>query len=98
MLARQREGSVVCPSCGYLVGVNDEKCFNCGRWNPGLWGYAPLLRRLGNDLGFTNLVVGVCAALYLVTLLASGGAIRMGGLFNLLSPGCTAAFSTSCST
>jgi rhomboid protease GluP len=86
MLSRQRTGSVVCPSCGNLVGVNDAQCFNCGRRNPGLWGYAPLLRRLGNDLGFTNLVIGGCAALYLATLLASGGHIGMGSLFNLLAP------------
>ncbi len=72
MLARQRTGSVVCPSCGNLVGVNDERCFNCGRWNPGMWGYAPLLRRLGNDFGFTNLVVGGCAVLYVACLLISG--------------------------
>jgi rhomboid protease GluP len=92
MFTRQREGSVVCPSCGYLVGVNDERCFNCGRRNPGLWGYAPLLRRLGNDLGFTNLVIGGCSVLYLLTLLASGGAIGMSGLFNLLAPSTQALF------
>src|SRR5437899_9613360 len=44
----------VCPSCGNLVGVNDERCFTCGRWNPGLWGFAPLLKRLGRDLGFRS--------------------------------------------
>ncbi len=83
---------MVCPSCGHLVGVNDERCLNCGRWNPGLWGYAPLLRRLGNDLGFTNLVIGGCAVLYVLTLLASGGSIRMNGLFNLLAPSTQALF------
>ncbi len=83
---------MVCPSCGNLVGVNDERCFNCGRRNPGMWGYAPLLRRLGNDLGFTNLVIGGCVALYLATLLASRGRIGMGGLFNLLAPSSEALF------
>ena len=39
MLKRQRTGSVVCASCGSLVGVNDDKCYSCGRRNPGLWGY-----------------------------------------------------------
>ena len=52
MFKRQRTGSVVCASCGSLVGVNDDRCYTCGRRNPGLWGYGPLLRRLGNDLGF----------------------------------------------
>src|SRR5438067_804217 len=44
-MLRQKWGSIVCPSCGNLVGVNDERCFTCGRWNPGLWGFAPLLSR-----------------------------------------------------
>ena len=28
-LKRQTEGSVICTSCGVLVGVNDERCDNC---------------------------------------------------------------------
>jgi rhomboid protease GluP len=87
MLSRQRTGSVVCPSCGNLVGVNDERCYNCGRWNPGLWGFAPLLRRLGNDLGFTNLVIGGCTVLYVATLLVSGrGLSVVAGPMNFLVP------------
>jgi rhomboid protease GluP len=86
MPLRQRVGSVVCPSCRNLVGVNDERCFHCGRWNPGLWGFTPLLRRLGNDLGFVSLIVWGCAGLYALTLVAAGPSIRMNGLFSLLSP------------
>jgi rhomboid protease GluP len=85
MFKRQRTGSVVCPSCGNLVGVNDERCYNCGRRNPGMFGFAPLLRRLGNDFGFTSVVIGACATLYVLTLLASGRNIGMNG-FNFLSP------------
>jgi membrane associated rhomboid family serine protease len=86
-LRRQTTGSVVCTSCGSLVGVRDEKCFNCGRRNPGLWGFAPLLRSLGNDLGFVPLVIWSSSALYLVSLLLSGSAMRMsGGLFGFLAP------------
>ena len=86
LLKRQTTGSVVCPSCRNLVGVRDERCWNCGRWNPGLWGFAPMLRSLGNDLGFVALVVGGCGTLYVLTLLASGPNIGMNGLFGLLSP------------
>src|SRR5512145_2509848 len=87
MFKRQTTGSVVCTSCGSLVGVRDEKCFNCGRRNPGLWGFAPLLRSLGNDLGFVPLVIWSSSALYLVSLLLSGTAMRMGGgLFGFLAP------------
>ncbi len=58
MFKRKTEGSVLCSSCGVLVGVNDPTCYNCGRRNPGLWGFGPALRALGNDLGFVNIVTG----------------------------------------
>ena len=89
MFKRQRTGSVVCASCGSLVGVNDDTCYSCGRRNPGLWGFGPVLRRLGNDMGFVSLVVAVCAALYgamLLTTLVLGGSIIGGNLFGLLAP------------
>ena len=87
MFKRQTTGSVVCSSCGSLVGVRDEKCYNCGRRNPGMWGFAPLLRSLGNDLGFVQLVIWGCGALYVISLLLSGSALRMGGgLFGFLAP------------
>lgn len=86
MFKRQTSGSVVCSSCGSLVGVRDDRCFHCGRINPGLWGYAPALRRLGQDLGFVPIVIWSCGILYVLTLLASGGAIRMQGLFSFLAP------------
>jgi len=73
-----------------LVGVNDERCYNCGRRNPGLWGFAPALRSLGRDLGFVPFVIGTCIILYVLTLLASRGNIGMGGLFSLFSPSGTA--------
>jgi rhomboid protease GluP len=92
MFKRQRTGSVVCPSCGNLVGVNDDRCYNCGRWNPGMWGFAQVLRRLGTDFGFTNIVIGACTALYMLTLLASRGQIGMSGLLSLLSPSRLALF------
>jgi rhomboid protease GluP len=86
MLKRQTTGSVICTSCGVLVGVNDDRCYNCGRRNPGLWGYAPALRSLGRDLGFVPFVIGACFFLYVLTLLSSQGDIGMGGLLGMLSP------------
>jgi len=86
MFKRQTEGSVVCVSCGHLVGVLDDRCYNCGRRNPGLWGWAPLLRRLGQDLGFVQLVTLGCGGLYVATLIASGGGMQAGGLFGILAP------------
>jgi rhomboid protease GluP len=93
MFQRRTSGSVVCPSCGSLVGVRDEKCYTCGRVNPGLWGFGPALRNLSLNLGFSQLVVGVCVALWLVTLLMSNGALGGGGsILSALSPSGEALF------
>lgn len=54
-----------------LVGVNDDTCYNCGRRNPGLWGYGPALRRLGQDMGFVPFVMGATITLYVLSLLLS---------------------------
>jgi rhomboid protease GluP len=86
VLGRRTSGSVVCPGCGSLVGVRDDKCYSCGRANPGLWGFGPALRRLGNDLQFSQFVVGGCVTMWVVTLLFSGGAIGGGGIMSALSP------------
>ena len=86
MLGRRTSGSVVCPSCGSLVGVRDDKCYTCGRANPGLWGFGPLLRQLGADLGFVPLVIGASTVLYALTLLASGSAISPAVGLNFLAP------------
>jgi|SRR5687767_4450481 len=79
MFGRQTTGSVVCVACGYLVGVKDERCYNCGRRNPGLWGYAAALRQLGSDMGFIPFVMGLSVVLYVLTLIASRGEIMGGG-------------------
>ena len=87
MLNRRTTGSIVCPSCGSLVGVGDDACYSCGRANPGLWGFGPVLRRLGADFGFVPLVVGGSTLLYLLTLVASGSGLTvMRDVFSILSP------------
>jgi rhomboid protease GluP len=90
VLGRKRTGSVLCTSCGVLVGVNDATCYNCGRRNPALWGFAPLLRSLGNDLGFTPFVFGLCVVMYILTIVASAG--LGGGGFDLFGPDVRALF------
>ena len=78
MFRRQREGSVLCTSCGVLVGVNDPACYNCGRRNPGLWGFAPAFRALGLDLGFVNIVTGATITLYVLSLVLSRQGTQIG--------------------
>src|SRR4026207_1276880 len=80
---RRTTGSVVCPLCGSLVGVRDDKCYTCGRSNPGLWGFGPMLRPIRADFGFAQIVVGTCVTLWVITLLMSGAAVRVGS--NILS-------------
>ncbi|MBP1643753.1 MAG: gluP 1 [Acidobacteria bacterium] len=92
MLRRQRTGSVVCPSCGRLVGVQDERCLSCGLRNPGLWGFAGALRRLSGERALPALLMGGCAALYLVSLLLTPDLLGGRALTSLLAPGQGALF------
>jgi membrane associated rhomboid family serine protease len=91
MFGRKTTGSVLCPSCGKLVGVQDDTCWNCGRRNPGLWGFAPLFQHFGRDLGFVQAVLWGCSALYLTTLLVDVRSIGMSGL-SILAPGVQSLF------
>ncbi len=92
MFRRQRTGSVICTSCGVLVGVDDDRCYNCNRRNPGLWGWAPALRSLGQDLGFVPFVMGTCVVVYGLMFVFSQGQVGTGGLFSLFSPSQEALF------
>src|SRR5688572_14529863 len=78
MFKRKTEGSVICSSCGVLVGVNDPTCYNCGRRNPGLWGFGPALRALGNDLGFVNIVTMGTILMYVLSLVMSRDGMNVG--------------------
>ena len=85
MFKKQTGGSVVCPSCRNLVGVNDEQCFNCGRRNPGMWGYAKIFQQLGYDLGFLPFVLYGSVLMFILTLLWDPAGIRSGGMM-MVSP------------
>ncbi len=92
MFERQKSGSVLCSSCGKLVGVNDETCFNCGRSNPSMWGFGGAIRALGRDMGFVRLVIIGSVFLYIATLAVDPSGIRMGGFMSMLSPSQPALF------
>jgi rhomboid protease GluP len=92
MFRRQTSGSILCPSCGLLVGVNDEQCLNCGRRRPGLWGFTGPLALLRSEEGFVQFVMWTCGIVYALTLLADVGGIGFNGLFGFLSPSSLAAF------
>lgn len=76
MFGRQKSGAVLCRSCGRLVSVRETRCPNCGAAQPALWGLTPLLRRWGHQVGFVELVLGVCSFLYLLTVLRDPAGLR----------------------
>jgi rhomboid protease GluP len=86
MLNRRRSGSTLCPSCGKLVGVNDDVCLNCGRKRPGMWGLTSLLRGVGKDMGLVQAVMVGNAFLYVAMLVSDPRHIGMSGLFDMGAP------------
>jgi rhomboid protease GluP len=94
MIDRQKSGSAVCPNCGRLVSINAKECMNCGRKNPGLFGYGPALKRvLGKMSGIAQPIIITSVVLYIIALIIDPAAIfRSFGLFQLLSPSREALF------
>ena len=64
---RQRTGSVVCPSCGRLVGASEPRCPFCGRPAPAMFGLGSSLRKLESALSLWPLVGWICGALYIAS-------------------------------
>lgn len=86
MFERQQTGSVVCPGCGRLVGVQDERCWNCGRARPSLFGFSRVLQRIGNEAAFSTVVIGICVVIFVLSLAMAPGGIGTRSLFGFLSP------------
>ncbi len=83
----QRTGSVICPNCRKLVGINERNCPFCGHPAPGLYGYGPALQRIAQRFDLPKIVIGACVAMYVVSILLDpGAAFRMQGIFDFLSP------------
>ncbi|MXW02117.1 MAG: rhomboid family intramembrane serine protease [Holophagales bacterium] len=86
MFERQKTGSVVCPGCGRLVGVQDERCWNCGRARPSLFGFSRALQNLGNEAVFSTVVIGLCVVIFVLELLMSPRGINTQLGFGFLAP------------
>jgi rhomboid protease GluP len=86
---RQTQGSMICPSCGKLISVSEEKCPFCGAWNPSLYGFGPGLQRwIGRRLDLIGVIVTACVVLYIAALALQPEAIlHFNGFFGILSPG-----------
>ena len=85
---------MICPECGKLIGVGEQKCPFCGAWRPGLYGWTPALQRLfGLRLDLIGVIVMSCVALYIASLVLQPQAIlQLNGLFSILSPGSRALY------
>lgn len=86
MFERQKSGSVVCPSCGKLVGVQEKECPFCGRTRPGMFGLTKAFRDLGLDLSFSDMILWACGLVYILSLMRDPSALFEGGLMRMLSP------------
>lgn len=63
-----RTGSILCPSCGKLVGVTADECPFCGRKKPGMWGLTSVLGGIGRQWPFETIVTGGCVFFYMAML------------------------------
>lgn len=91
---RQTSGAMICPSCGKLIGVSEEKCPFCGAWRPGMFGYAPAIQKLfGRTLDVMSIISVACIVLYILSLGLQPEAIFGGsGFLSFLSPGSRALY------
>lgn len=84
---RKRSGSSLCYACGKLNRVDASVCFYCGARAPGLWGFGSSLGGLLRGMDFSRAVIAFCIVAYVASLLLDlPAALRMRGVFNLLSP------------
>jgi len=93
-MLRRMPGSMICPSCGKLIGVDERRCPFCGAWRPGFYGVTPRLQRLfGRRLDLNRLIISTCIGLYVIALALQPQAIlQMRGFLNFLSPGSRALY------
>jgi rhomboid protease GluP len=85
---RQTSGSILCPSCGKLIDVDEQRCPFCGRWQPGAFGYASSLQQIAGAINPTAAITWFCIVLYLISLALDPRAAlsNSGGLFGMLAP------------
>lgn len=91
---RQTQGSMICPRCGKLISVSEQKCPFCGAWNPSLYGYGPGLQKfIGRRLDLVSVIVGACVVLYVTALVLQPEAIlHPAGFLDILAPGSRALY------
>ena len=92
---RQTQGSLVCPQCGKLVGISEPSCPYCGTWQPGLFGFAPVLQRLVGsriDSRLADLDGGVSRSMVRRSFCSLTHGCRAAGCFPFSHPGSRALY------
>ena len=88
--SQNRLRSMPCPNCKRLISRNTPRCIHCGLPRPRTFVELPLLGSLvRGDIAFTDTVVMVCFALYVLALaldISGGRSGGGGGLLGLLDP------------
>ncbi len=80
---------MICPSCGKLINISEERCPHCGAWKPGLWGFGPMVQRFfGSHLDAVAAIPIACVVLYALSLALDirSALTPSGGLLGILSP------------
>ena len=84
---------MICPHCGKLISVSEERCPFCNAWRPGMFGYAPALQKVLGGFDFPQLVTIACVALFVVSLAVQPETILgSGNPLAILSPGTRALY------
>jgi len=85
---------MICPRCGKLISISEQKCPFCGAWNPSLYGYGPGLQKfIGRRLDLTSVIVSACVVLYVTSLVLQPEAIlHPAGFLDILAPGSRALY------
>ena len=73
--------AILCPRCRKLISSDVSRCPYCGQVQPGMWGLADALRKLGLRVDFTWLILRLCVGLYVLGLLISVALDGLGALF-----------------
>lgn len=92
-MSEQKIGSMLCPNCGKLIGINTDECIHCGFKNVGMWGWSSRLRRLWEQYDFAQIITTVCVALYVISILLDPRALlQPRGFLSFLSPSGTSLY------
>lgn len=87
ILHSNRQGSMICPNCKRLIGINAGECIYCGYKQPAMWGFAPFLKSIFGQLDLAKGIILFSAAMFILSLLLDPLKISFSiSFFDFLSP------------